>query len=143
MMWKKVEKILKEKGISVYKLSKMTGIPDNTLRNYRSKKSDPSFTNACKIADALDISLDELRDKKVSRSWLALRKEICNYCEDNSENVRWTTLQTKIYDAIRACLDISRLDDMTDGQALRAREIFKFITQERELTQNERISNHA
>ncbi len=62
MMWKKAEKILKEKGMSIYRLSKITGIPDNTLRNYRSKHSDPSFTNACKIADALNISLDELRD---------------------------------------------------------------------------------
>ncbi len=89
------------------------------------------------------VEILDKRHKKVNRSWIALRKEIGNYCEDNSENVRWSTLQTKIYDAIRACLDISRLDDMTDGQALRAREIFKFITQERELTQNERISNHA
>lgn len=63
MMWKNVEKILKEKDMSIYKLSKLTGIPDNTLRNYRSKHSDPSFTNACKIADALNISLDELRDR--------------------------------------------------------------------------------
>ena len=62
MMWKKAKKILKEKGMSIYRLSKITGIPDNTLRNYRSKHSDPSFTNACKIADALNISLDELRD---------------------------------------------------------------------------------
>ena len=65
MMWKIVEKFLKEKGISIYKLSKLPGIPDNTLRNYRLKHSDPSFRNASKIADALDISLDELRDKKV------------------------------------------------------------------------------
>lgn len=63
-MWKIVEKILKEKGISVYKLSKMTDIPDNTLRNYRLKKSDPSFTNACKIADALNVKLDDLRERK-------------------------------------------------------------------------------
>ncbi|ADZ07460.1 prophage protein [Lactobacillus amylovorus] len=64
IMWKNVEKILKEKGMSIYKLSKITGIPDNTLRNYHSKHSDPSFTNACKIADALGISLDDLREKK-------------------------------------------------------------------------------
>lgn len=55
---------LKKKGITIYKLSKMTGIPDNTLRNYRSKKSDPSFTNACKIADALNVKLDDLRERK-------------------------------------------------------------------------------
>ncbi|KXN77701.1 hypothetical protein IMAU10142_01540 [Lactobacillus helveticus] len=64
MMWKIVEKYLQQKNITIYKLSKLTGIPDNTLRNYRSKKSDPSFTNACKIADALGVSLDNLREKR-------------------------------------------------------------------------------
>ena len=63
-MWQIIEKILKEKGMTVYKLSKITGIPDNTLRNYRSKHSEPSFTNVCKIADALEISLDDLRDRR-------------------------------------------------------------------------------
>ncbi|MCT3423921.1 XRE family transcriptional regulator [Lactobacillus helveticus] len=63
-MWKIVEKYLQQKNITIYKLSKLTGIPDNTLRNYRSKKSDPSFTNACKIADALGVSLDNLREKR-------------------------------------------------------------------------------
>lgn len=63
-MWNNVEKILKEKYITIYKLSKLTGISDNTLRNYRSKHSDPSFTNACKIADALGVSLDDLREKE-------------------------------------------------------------------------------
>lgn len=65
-MWRMVEQILKEKGSTVYKLSKLTGISDNTLRNYRSKHSDPSFTNACKIADALGVKLDDLRDKKLN-----------------------------------------------------------------------------
>lgn len=63
-MWNKVETILKEKDLTIYKLSKMTGISDNTLRNYRSKHSNPSFTNACKIADALNISLDDLRTRR-------------------------------------------------------------------------------
>ena len=71
---------------------------------------------------------------KVSRSWIALRKEIRNYCENDSHNVRWATLQSKIYDAIRACLNISRLDDMTDEQVLRAQNVFNFIKQEREIT---------
>lgn len=83
------------------------------------------------------IEILDKRHKKVNPSWLVLRKEIGNYCENNSKNVRWTTLQSKIYDAIRACLDISRLDDMTDEQAIRAKGIFEFVKQERELTQNE------
>ena len=62
-MWNVVEKILKERSLTIYRLSKMTGISDNTLRNYRTKQSDPSFTNACKIDDALKVSLDDLREK--------------------------------------------------------------------------------
>lgn len=69
MMWNQVEKIIKEKHISIYRLSKLTGIHENTLRNYkkgyrRSGASEPSFTNACKIADALGVSLDDLRGDK-------------------------------------------------------------------------------
>lgn len=69
-MWNKVEKILKQKHLSIYRLSKMTGIHETTLRNYRKNYShpggvSPSFKNACKIADALGVSLDALRgDKK-------------------------------------------------------------------------------
>ncbi len=74
--------------------------------------------------------LDE-KAKKINPSWLTLRKEIKSYCRASSQKVRWPTLQTKIYDTIRACLDISRLDDMTDKQVLRAREIFEFVKQER------------
>lgn len=83
------------------------------------------------------VEILDKRHKKVNCSWIVFRKEIENYCRNNSKNVRWPTLQTKIYDAIRACLDISRLDDITDEQVLRARNIFEFIKQERQVTENE------
>lgn len=72
-MWDQVEKLLKEKNISIYKLSKLTGIHENTLRNYRKNyaktvRSEPSFVNACKIADALGVSLDDLRSDKHANS---------------------------------------------------------------------------
>ena len=62
-MWNKVEKILKERNISIYRLAKMTNIPDTTLRSYRLKGSEPSFTKVCKIDDALNISLEDLRER--------------------------------------------------------------------------------
>ena len=61
MLWIKIEKRIKEQGISIYKLSKITGIPNPTLYNYRNG-SEPSFKNMCKIADALDVSLDYFRE---------------------------------------------------------------------------------
>ena len=50
---------------SIYKLGKLTGLPWSTIANYKNG-SEMSFKNACKIADALNISLDELR-KKVNK----------------------------------------------------------------------------
>ena len=56
-MWSKVENILKEKEISVYRLSKLSGIPETTLNNYKNG-SEPSFKNMDKIAKALNVSLE-------------------------------------------------------------------------------------
>lgn len=86
------------------------------------------------------VEILDKRHKKINRSWIALRKEIRNYCENDGHNVRWTTLQSKIYDAIRACLNISRLDDMTDEQVMRAQNVFSFIKLEREATKNGRTN---
>lgn len=62
-MWNKIQKALDEKNISIYKLAKITGIRDSTLHNYK-RGSEPSFKNMCKIADALDVSLDYFRKEE-------------------------------------------------------------------------------
>lgn len=61
-MWNKIKKMLDEKQITTYQLSKLTGISEQSfskLRNGLSKEL--SFNSMVKIADALDISLDEFR----------------------------------------------------------------------------------
>ena len=65
-MWNEIQKALDEKNLSIYKLAKITGIKDTTLHNYK-KGSEPSFKNMCKIADALDVSLDYFR--KENAKW--------------------------------------------------------------------------
>lgn len=60
MLWNEIQKELNRQGMSIYKLAKITGIKDTTLHNYK-KGSEPSFKNMCKIADALDVSLDHFR----------------------------------------------------------------------------------
>lgn len=62
MLWEKIKNRADEQGISIYKLGKITGIPNATFYNYRNG-SEPSFTNVCKIADALDVSLDYFREE--------------------------------------------------------------------------------
>ena len=58
-MWKKLNHILIEKGMTKKELAKKAGISQNTIQNIRNSKI--SFRNMVKIADALDVSLDEFR----------------------------------------------------------------------------------
>lgn len=63
-MWNEIQKALDEKNLSIYKLAKITGIRDSTLHNYK-RGSEPSFKNMCRIADALDVSLDYFRKEEL------------------------------------------------------------------------------
>lgn len=64
-MWSKIQKILNERKITANRLSVLMGSKNNTtiyaLKNGEIKK--PSFELMEKIADALDVSLDEFRTK--------------------------------------------------------------------------------
>ena len=62
MWWDKVQPIMIRQHRSIYWLAKQTGILDNTLYQYKNKGVEPSFRNVCKIADALQVSLLELRE---------------------------------------------------------------------------------
>lgn len=64
MSWKKVEKLLQNKKISLKELAVKTGLNYGSIRNYRYKHYEPTFKTMCKIADALGVSLDELRGDK-------------------------------------------------------------------------------
>lgn len=61
MLWNKVQIILNKRNWTLKKLSKESGIKYDTLARYKAGRIDPSFNKVCKIADALGISLDELR----------------------------------------------------------------------------------
>lgn len=61
-VWDQLEELLKSKNMTRYKLSKLTGIRQTTLQSYKDGV-EPSFKNMCKIADALDVSLDYFRKR--------------------------------------------------------------------------------
>lgn len=64
MLWVKVEKLLLKQNKTVYWLAKNAGIPVSSLYYFRDDKiKKPSFELMCKIADALDVSLDYFRDE--------------------------------------------------------------------------------
>ncbi|WP_430625481.1 helix-turn-helix domain-containing protein [Streptococcus suis] len=69
-MWKKLNHILVEKGMTKKELAKKANISPNTIQNIRNERI--SFWNMVKIADALDVSLDEFR--KVSYDYKTNRQ---------------------------------------------------------------------
>ena len=61
-MWEKIEQQLKLRGWSAYRLAKKSGISQSNFSNLKAGRlKEMSWTNMCKIADALEVSLDEFR----------------------------------------------------------------------------------
>ena len=58
-MWKKLKHLLVEKRMTQKELAEKAKISPNTIQNIRNERI--SFKNMQKIADALDVSLDEFR----------------------------------------------------------------------------------
>ena len=50
----------KRKGYSIKHISDLLGIMPNTYAGYEYKNREPKYTMLCKIADILDVSVDEL-----------------------------------------------------------------------------------
>ena len=68
MLWHPIQNQLTKKSMSVYRLSKLTGIPNSTLLSYKNDGVEPTFNNMEKIADALNVSLDEFRSDR--KKWI-------------------------------------------------------------------------
>lgn len=61
--YKTVKEQLKNKGMTIYRLSKETGIFEQTLHSMISgNTSSPKLDNAVKIAKVLDIDLNKLKE---------------------------------------------------------------------------------
>lgn len=61
-IWNKIQRLLDKKNMTVWRLGKTMDVSDSVLRNLRDGKiKKPSFELVCKIADALDVSLDYFR----------------------------------------------------------------------------------
>ncbi len=53
-------KIMEQKGITAYRLSKMTGIPSRTVFDWRKKNTNPGADKIMVICEALEITPEEL-----------------------------------------------------------------------------------
>ncbi|WP_414838446.1 helix-turn-helix domain-containing protein [Carnobacterium sp. TMP28] len=62
MLWLEVEKIMKEKGSNQTTLAKKIGTSQSVLAELKRENiKKPSFDLVCKIAEALEVSLDEFK----------------------------------------------------------------------------------
>ncbi len=76
-MYEIFEKLLEERGISAYKVSKDTGVTTATLTNWKQGKYIPKQDKLQKIADYFDVSLEYLMTGK--------EKEFEMYSIENAE----------------------------------------------------------
>ncbi|HFI0143502.1 TPA: helix-turn-helix domain-containing protein [Streptococcus suis] len=61
-MWETIERLLKERGLTKNKLATLAGINKNSLIDLKmGRKKSLKFEDVVKIADALEVSLDEFR----------------------------------------------------------------------------------
>lgn len=66
MLWEEISKLLIEKNMNQELLAKRAGVRSGIISDLKMGRiKKPSFELACKLADALEISLDELRTKEV------------------------------------------------------------------------------
>lgn len=61
-----LKKIRVKKGLTVPALSKISGVPIRTIENIE-KRGQGTIANAIKLADALNVTLDELCRDTVSK----------------------------------------------------------------------------
>ena len=59
-MYEIFEKLLKERGISAYKVAKATGISTGSLSDWKKGRSSPKADKLQKIADYFGVSVDYL-----------------------------------------------------------------------------------
>ena len=65
MLSNKIEELRKEKGYTFAKLSELSGISTGRLSDLASgKRNNPTMDTLIKLADALDVTLDELVGRK-------------------------------------------------------------------------------
>lgn len=64
-MWEQLNRIMQERNLNGNQLSKMSGVNRSFFSDLKTGKVKYlSWSNMCKIADALEVSLDEFRKEK-------------------------------------------------------------------------------
>lgn len=79
-----LKKIMQEKNITNYRLAKILGVHPTTIKNWLESYTEPKFDMIDKIADVLDISIDELISENEGSK------------EDIDNNDKWNEFKKKL-----------------------------------------------
>jgi transcriptional regulator with XRE-family HTH domain len=63
-MYERFEQLIQERGLTSYRIAKMTGIDAAIFSNWKRGKSIPNADNLSKIAKVLDVSVEFLLGKR-------------------------------------------------------------------------------
>ena len=63
-MYKKLEKLMKKKGVTAYRVAKDTGISKTSLMDYKSGKSHPKLDNLIILSKYFNVPLDYFLEKR-------------------------------------------------------------------------------
>ena len=72
----KLDKLRKEKGLSVFKLTELTGLSENTIYNWYNKGSKPTIEALRAVCDVLNISLSCFFAENLNESISAQEEEL-------------------------------------------------------------------
>lgn len=67
-MYEKFSKLLQEKDLTAYRVSKDTGVSQQTLSDWKKGKSQPKTDKLQKIADYFDVPLEYFTGKKEQKN---------------------------------------------------------------------------
>ena len=73
---KKLDKLRKEKGISIFKLTELAGLSENTIYNWYNKGSKPTIEALKAVCDVFNISLSCFFAENINESISAQEEEI-------------------------------------------------------------------
>lgn len=90
-MYEIFEQLLREKGVTPYRVAKDSGVTQTSLSNWKSGKSVPSFSTLQKIADYFDVTVDYLMTGKEekqqpSNDFSELEGVYLSYAKEAQEN---------------------------------------------------------
>lgn len=130
-MYSIFEQLLKERGVTVYRVSKETGISQTTFIEWRQGKYTPKADKMQKIADYFDVSVDYLLGKT------DIKKEPTVTVYDEHDNiVRLDDETIQLLDSLRTRPDMKMLFSIsskaTPEDVLKAVKIIEALRDESE-----------